>query len=180
MIRYRFNEEEYEIEATVDGLYHLNTLHHRHAMDRYTKRPGYFVQRNNSPWKGMYKASSNRYEGGGTHGPADMAMSYLQWLGAEEFQFEGRKIKVLKAKRAEEAFGEKLIDAMSKVYTVIPQFKVLGGKYIIDFYIPETRQAIEYDEPANHVYKAEYAEYDVRRQREIEKALGCSFIRIPH
>lgn len=52
------------------------------------------------------------------------------------------------------------------------QFKVLN--YRIDFYIPKLNIAIEYDEES-HIYKSSE---DSLRQKEIEKEIGCYFIRI--
>ena len=75
--------------------------------------------------------------------------------------------------RSEISFGEKLVSNLFSEYEVIPQFKVLGGKYFIDWYVPELNIAIEYDE-LHHKFKTTK---DRTRQAEIEKALKCKFIR---
>ena len=56
---------------------------------------------------------------------------------------------------------------------IIPQFQCLN--YKIDFYIKSLNIAIEYDENNHRNYSYERHE---GRQREIEKELGCRFIRI--
>lgn len=56
---------------------------------------------------------------------------------------------------------------------IIPQFQCLN--YKIDFYIKSLNIAIEYDENDHRNYSYERHE---GRQREIEKELGCRFIRI--
>lgn len=55
----------------------------------------------------------------------------------------------------------------------IKQFKILN--YVIDYYIPSIKLAIEYDENEHKNYSYETHE---GRQKEIEKELGCKFIRI--
>lgn len=55
----------------------------------------------------------------------------------------------------------------------IRQFTVLT--YRIDYYIPELNIAMEYDEDEHKNYT--YAEHE-GRQKDIEKELGCSFIRV--
>lgn len=55
----------------------------------------------------------------------------------------------------------------------IRQYKV--GKYYIDYYIPNLNMAIEYDEGGHKYYTYEQHE---GRQRDIEKELGCKFIRV--
>lgn len=74
--------------------------------------------------------------------------------------------------RNEFSFGEDIIFNMFSEYKIISQYSVLGGKYFIDWYIPELKLAIEYDE-CHHVYNKN----DKARQDEIERELGCRFIR---
>ncbi len=57
----------------------------------------------------------------------------------------------------------------------IRQYRVLDGKYRIDYYIPDLNIAIEYDENDHKNYTYEQHE---GRQREIEDKLGCRFIRV--
>lgn len=73
----------------------------------------------------------------------------------------------------ENFFGEHIINNLFKDYEIIPQFAVLGGKYKIDWYIPELKLAVEYDELAHETNQ----EADKARQEKIEKLLGCRFIR---
>lgn len=55
----------------------------------------------------------------------------------------------------------------------IKQYKILN--YRIDYYIPKLNIAIEYDENNHRRYTYEQQE---GRQKEIEKELGCKFIRV--
>lgn len=55
----------------------------------------------------------------------------------------------------------------------IRQYEIEGKR--IDLYIPELNIAIEYDEDDHRSYSYEQQE---GRQKEIEKVLGCKFIRI--
>jgi phage anti-repressor protein/very-short-patch-repair endonuclease len=73
--------------------------------------------------------------------------------------------------RNELLFEINLIEILSGIVEVIPQYTVLN--YRIDFYIPDLNIAIEYDEN-NHIhYKT-----DKKRQEDIENYLQCDFIRI--
>lgn len=75
--------------------------------------------------------------------------------------------------RAEIEFGENIINNLFSDYEVISQFPVFNGKYFIDWYIPELNIAIEYDE----YYHKNNKKADNERQEEIEKELGCRFLR---
>lgn len=55
----------------------------------------------------------------------------------------------------------------------INQYSILG--YRIDYYIPKLKLAIEYDENNHSGYSYETQE---GRQKQIEKELGCKFIRL--
>ena len=57
--------------------------------------------------------------------------------------------------------------------TIEKQYRVLS--YRIDFYIKELNLAIEYDENNHSGYSYESQE---RRQKEIEHAIGCTFLRL--
>jgi len=74
--------------------------------------------------------------------------------------------------RKELIFGDALKKALDGICDVMRQMNVHG--YRIDFYLPEVNIAIEYDERL-HKYRKEY---DKQRQKEIEKVIGCSFIRV--
>ena len=82
---------------------------------------------------------------------------------------------VIKKERDELAFGEEVVERLFSGYTIIRQFPVFGGKYRIDWYVPELRLAIEFDE-AHHASPSNAAA-DAARQSEIEAALGCRFLR---
>jgi len=75
--------------------------------------------------------------------------------------------------RLEIQFGEKIINNLFSEYKIIHQKSVLGGKYYIDWYIPELNLAIEFDEPYHFYNKNK----DNQRQKEIEMELGCKFAR---
>ena len=81
-------------------------------------------------------------------------------------------------KRPEFVFGEEIVERLFAGYTIIRQFPVFGGRYRIDWYVPELRLAIEFDE-AHHTSPANAAA-DAARQSEIEAALGCRFLRYRH
>ena len=100
--------------------------------------------------------------------------------GAKEFAESvcgalGLPSLVLKRKRAEVVFGEEIVERLFSGYTIIRQFPVFGGKYRIDWYVPELRLAVEFDE-AHHATSSNAAA-DAARQSEIEAALGCRFLR---
>ena len=69
-----------------------------------------------------------------------------------------------------------IIDEISKISDILIEksFRVIG--YVLDGYIKELNIAIEIDE--YHHSNACYVERDIIRQEEIEKFLGCTFIRI--
>lgn len=84
-------------------------------------------------------------------------------------------------RRSEIFFKDMLIDLINNTpvisclnLTVIHQFSI--GKYFIDFYIPEIRLAIEYDEE-HHKYNRN-KESDIERQEFLEKILKCKFVRV--
>lgn len=69
------------------------------------------------------------------------------------------------------AFGQEIVYNLFKGYEIKPQFAC--GKYRIDWYIPELKLAIEFDEAAHRRKVKE----DAKRQNFIEKKLGCKFLR---
>lgn len=169
MITFEYEGGLYELTPNGSGFYKISGIQLNEAL-----RPGNFTRANNGAWVGHFTSEKGRY--GGTWASVEMTISYLCWAGCTEIKHNECVIVVTRAPRAETVFGEKLIKSMGEVYNVIPQYPVCGGKYRIDFYIPETRQAFEYDEP----HHKRNAESDTLRQREIEEELGCVFIRIPH
>lgn len=77
--------------------------------------------------------------------------------------------------RKETEFGNVLKEALDELNVkMIPQYNI-DNKYRIDFYIPKSNIAVEYDEEQH------YTEYnqkmDLERQKYIEDKLGCKFIR---
>ncbi|HBI7133065.1 TPA: Rha family transcriptional regulator [Clostridium perfringens] len=83
---------------------------------------------------------------------------------------------VICVNRFELSFGQALIETLKPLNIKIETQKPTLGKYRIDFYLPEYRLAIEYDEK-EHKYNVEE---DLKRQIEIEKELNCKFIRLDY
>lgn len=76
----------------------------------------------------------------------------------------------------ERDFSSLLIGALEGLESVLPQYRV--GSYIVDFYLPNSRIVVEYDEkhhkgPANR-------KRDITRQIFIEKKLNARFVRVSH
>jgi len=84
----------------------------------------------------------------------------------------GKEIVVRHQKRVEFQFG-KVVENMFSGFKIIPQYPVFGNKYYIDWYIPELKLAIEFDE----LHHWSNTKDDDMRQLEIEKELGCRFAR---
>lgn len=104
----------------------------------------------------------------GTWAEEACAIAYIHWIGGE---VEGYTI--VKPERSEIQFGREVVENLFNGYTILPQFPVLGGKYRIDWYVPELKIAIEFDEG----HHSKQLEADARRQFEIEQLLGCRFLR---
>ena len=94
--------------------------------------------------------------------PSPNRTQLLQELGLE-----------ITKQRKEFAFGNDIVENLFSDYTIIKQLPVLKGNYRIDWYIPELKLAIEYDESSHNFRKRE----DTTRQQAIEAELGCHFIR---
>jgi len=96
-------------------------------------------------------------------------------LNIESFLLEqmNKDFVVQRFERQEFLFGKEIVENLFSDYTIIPQFPVLKGKYNIDWYIPELKIAIEFDE----THHTQIKEKDNARQIEIEAVLGCRFIR---
>jgi very-short-patch-repair endonuclease len=84
----------------------------------------------------------------------------------------GKEVFVELRTRKELLFEINLIEILSGITRVIPQYKVLN--YRIDFYLPELNIAIEYDEKHHNSKKKS----DKDRQFEIQSVLKCDFIRV--
>ena len=91
-----------------------------------------------------------------------------KWLtGKDYLNFISKEVKETK-------FLHKLHELLNGLnINYINQYKVLN--YKIDCYIPSLNVAIEYDENNHNYYSYESHE---GRQKEIEKELGCKFIRV--
>jgi very-short-patch-repair endonuclease len=74
----------------------------------------------------------------------------------------------------ERAFGELLFGALAGIVTVLPQHHL--PPHFIDFFIPEWRLAIEYDE--RYHGSARRMQADAERQAAIERSLGARFVRV--
>lgn len=70
-------------------------------------------------------------------------------------------------------FGRKIIYNLFSEYKILEQYPVFDGKYRIDWYIPELKLAVEFDE-LHHKWQEKT---DNLRQIAIEKELDCRFIR---
>ena len=69
-----------------------------------------------------------------------------------------------------------IYESLSSIYTMKKQYKVMS--YFIDLYIQDANIAIECDE---YGHQDRDQHYEVKRQNEISKVLGCTFIRFnPH
>lgn len=78
----------------------------------------------------------------------------------------------LNYQRREFSFGEEIVNNLFSNYIIIKQYSVLDGKYFIDWYIPELKLAIEFDEEHHNKNMN-----DTCRDTEIKKVLNCNFIR---
>jgi phage anti-repressor protein/very-short-patch-repair endonuclease len=74
--------------------------------------------------------------------------------------------------RKELLFEINLIELLDGVTKIIPQYSVLD--YRIDFYLPDLKIAIEYDEKHHNSKKKQ----DEDRQKQIQEVLKCDFIRV--
>ena len=90
---------------------------------------------------------------------------------ADYYGFSIDKLVFLAPSSREFVFGEEIVRNLFGGYTVIPQHKVLN--YRLDWYIPELNLVIEFDESGH----ADRTELDIVRQAQIEKHLGCRFLR---
>ena len=71
-----------------------------------------------------------------------------------------------------------ILDEMERIFgcPALRQYRVCG--YFVDGYIPEKNVIIEIDEPHHFKRDGNYTKRDTERQINIEKELGCRFIRI--
>lgn len=81
--------------------------------------------------------------------------------------------------RFEKSFYKQLVDTLEPLgYEVECQKNIFNCKYRIDFYIKELNIAIEYDE--SHHFVEPQKSKDIKRQKAIEKELGCQFVRLDY
>lgn len=81
--------------------------------------------------------------------------------------------KLIRFVRPEFTFGDNVVEKLFSNYTIKKQYPVCGGKYKLDWYIPELNLAIEFDESAHQ----QKITADKERQAEIEAELQCKFLR---
>ena len=89
--------------------------------------------------------------------------------------FNKKDVVIIEPKRKEFVFSDILLKITKNLCEFIPQYRVLNGKYKIDFYDKNLKLAVEYDEHLHNYQK----EQDYIRQKQIEKELACNFIRVP-
>lgn len=80
--------------------------------------------------------------------------------------------------RFETSFFKKLSDTLFAMNIELDRQKVSCSKYRLDGYLPQYNIAIEYDE-LQHYVKPQKSK-DIKRQKAIEKELGCQFIRLDY
>lgn len=109
----------------------------------------------------------------------ELLQQFVRWSSAGLYKqimnYLATSEVVVVTTRAEASFGKDIVESLFADYTVVPQYPVFDGKYRIDWYIPELKIAVEFDEDQHKTGKM--VKEDARRQREIEKELGCTFIR---
>src|SRR5690606_14903270 len=88
-----------------------------------------------------------------------------------ENEFPGIVPKTIRFIRPEFEFGKNIIEKLFLGYEIKSQYHV--NNYVIDWYIPELRIAIEFDEK----HHSRNIEIDGKRQQEVEKELKCKFLR---
>ena len=107
-----------------------------------------------------------------------MAGGILEYL----MKKDNREVMVLTkhtSTRFELSFGEQLEETLKPLGIKIKtQKSMFGGKYRIDFYLPEYNLAIEYDE--EHHNEEEKKIKDKIREEEIKNELHCEFIRLDY
>ena len=92
---------------------------------------------------------------------------------AQLLKHENVEVAVHVLEREEYYFGKEIVYNLFSEYKIYPQYPVFDGKFRIDWYIPELNLAVEFDE----FHHMQHTQKDESRQFEIEKELGCKFIR---
>jgi len=73
-----------------------------------------------------------------------------------------------------------ILDTIEEIYKykIIRQYHIKKLGYFVDGYIKELNLVIEVDEKYHFDFDSKLKEKDIKRQKEIEKELGCKFLRI--
>ena len=80
--------------------------------------------------------------------------------------------------RFETTFFNKLSDTLQAMDIELDTQKNVLGKYRLDGFLPQYNIVIEYDEEQHNVEPQKSK--DIKRQKEVEKELGCQFIRLDY
>ena len=192
---------ETEIKIDEFGRYSLTDLWKASGLGK-EKKPVHFIRMNAA--KELISVISENYNfnvvltvkgryNGGTFAVKEVALKYIAWLDVRlEAQFLSEQSfddGLYKLERmTEEVNRERLVvtsnrceeGALASIeqllgINLIRQYKV--GKYRIDGYHKESNTAYEIDEP-QHFCNGSLKEECKKRQIDIEKAIGCKFVRI--
>lgn len=175
------------ISTNENGLYSLNDLHSA-AGGLNNQKPSLFYRSDNFKFLCSHLKEcgvaepiikkQGRYNGG-TWGVKEVIVFYSKWLGASIYSDLCKAFGIsgisLNYTRNEKTFSNEVIENLFSGYEIIAQHPILNRKYILDWYIPELNLAIEYDEQHHKTNKNKKS--DIARQEEIEKELGCKFLR---
>jgi len=113
-----------------------------------------------------------------------IAKRFSQWVGIECYLAFMKKYEMTIGKdiivdnlnkrinSKEHLFGRHVVAKLFKGYTILKQYKVLNGKYIVDWYIPKLKLVIEFNEK----HHSRTLNSDTQRKLEIESSLGCSVL----
>lgn len=164
-----------------DGMYNLNALYNyqlypRHKAPVHWKCSSHPVELAIKNGRIKTKSIKGRY--GKTLTCKDGALHYAKFLGGEVYKsvcnyFNVDEVGDIVTAPRQFVFGEDIVNNLFSDYTILKEFGVCDGKYGIDWYIPELKLAIEFDEEHHKNQSAQ----DKQRQLEIENELGCRFIR---
>ncbi len=86
-------------------------------------------------------------------------------------EYPNSELKQIRFVRPEFEFGQTIVENLFEGYEIISQYSV--GEYKVDWYIPELKLVIEFDEKHHKRQK----DFDIKRQKFIEKKLKCKFLR---
>lgn len=179
--------DEVAIRTDADGLYRLNDLH-KAAGGEARHRPSLWMENRQAidlinKFSHLRKSVKTQKGGAksGVYAAAPILAAYASWLGGSAAASVLRHIAIDHIEsvsaprpiRREFLFGDEIVKNLFSGYEIIAQFPVFGGKYRIDWYIPELRLAVEFDE----IHHSLNEKQDAARQLEIEQALGCRFLR---